>query len=424
MKRETVRILALLLVAACQSVPRPLPPAAGDLRGHLLAVELRNLRNIQRIHEPGLGLVRRFRESGLLADSAEWWVAGHREVLPFAGTWRGIDGIVEFEKQLGSTVRYDKVEIRQYLVSGNEVVAGFFGDGIARATGKPFSGEIVRVYSFSVGRVVRVRNYYDTHAYVRAIHPPVAAPAVAAMPIPADTRQAVSRAARGHRRLFRRGAALSGRRRHYADALALWPDSLGIAKRALGSFWRAARYDDAYVWGQKALAREPRSLQVLFNVGVTCGFLVELDCVDSVYPRALDIDSTFVDGYGELAFLAQARGELPAAIRYMERAYSIAPTNDFAVSGLAQMLIPAGEARRARAVMEPRLAADRKARAYGGRSMLTLYGWALLREGDTTGANAAFDEVLRWLAEREAAGQTTYQLYRELQRNRAWRCDS
>jgi hypothetical protein len=64
-------------------------------------------------------------------------------------------------------------------------------------------------------------------------------------------------------------------------------------------------------------------------------------------------------------------------------------------------------------LMKPRLAANRQARAYGGRSMLTLYGWALLQLGDTAGSDAAFEEVLTRLEARERSGQTTYQLYRE-----------
>jgi tetratricopeptide (TPR) repeat protein len=199
----------------------------------------------------------------------------------------------------------------------------------------------------------------------------------------------------------------------YAAALLLWPDSVSVAKRALGSFWRAARYEDAYLWGRRALAREPRSLDVLFDLGVTCGFLVALECVDSTFRRAIELDSSFVDGYGELGFLAQARGDLAEAVRFMEAAYAVAPENDFAVSGLAQMLIPAGQPARARAVMAPRLAVTPRARAYGGRSMRTLDGWALLELGDTAGASAAFEQVLGWLRERERAGQTTYQLYRE-----------
>lgn len=199
----------------------------------------------------------------------------------------------------------------------------------------------------------------------------------------------------------------------YADVLSLQPDSLSIARRALGSFWRAARYDEALTWGRRVLAESPDALGVRFNVGVTCGFLIELECVDSTFRRTVQIDPTFVTGYGELAFLAQARGDLQSAVRHMEAAYRIAPDNDLAVSGLAQMLIPAGEAARARTIMEPRLAANRRAPAYGGRSMLTIYGWALLELGDTAGAVSAFDEVLRVLEERQRAGESTYQLFRE-----------
>lgn len=199
----------------------------------------------------------------------------------------------------------------------------------------------------------------------------------------------------------------------YAAALTVRPDSLAVARRALGSFWRAARYDDAYRWGQRVLAVEPESLGVLFDLGVACGFLVELECVDSVFTRAVAIDPAYLYGYGELAFLAQARGQLADAVRHMEIAHAISPDGDFAVSGLAQMLIPAGEPERARDLMEPRLAANRQARAYGGRSMLTLYGWALLEMGDTASADTAFERVLGWLDERERAGETTYQLHRE-----------
>src|SRR5882672_3337017 len=51
----------------------------------------------------------------------------------------------------------------------------------------------------------------------------------------------------------------------YAAALAIAPSNLEVAKRALGSFWRAARYEDAYLWGQRVLAREPDSLDALFD---------------------------------------------------------------------------------------------------------------------------------------------------------------
>jgi uncharacterized protein len=166
---RAVLILAMVVGVGCRSVPPLDPSRSGPLAGHLSPMERREFDAIRRIHEPGLGLIQRFRDSGLLADTAEWWVAGPRDVLPFAGSWRGLAGVVEFQRQLDATMRYDKVELREYLVSGNQVGAIFFGEGVARATGKPFRSEIVRLYTFEDGKVVRVRNFYDTESYARAV---------------------------------------------------------------------------------------------------------------------------------------------------------------------------------------------------------------------------------------------------------------
>ena len=172
--------LLTFIVAACRhaasTIPAPPgalgppPHAAVVLRGHLSPMEARELELIRWIHE-GPGIIQRFRDSGALADSVEWFVPGPREVLPFAGSWRGIEGIAEFHRRLDATMRYDKVELREYLASANSVAAVFVGEGVARETGRPFRSEIVRLYTFdgTTGRIVRVRNYYDTGAYVAAV---------------------------------------------------------------------------------------------------------------------------------------------------------------------------------------------------------------------------------------------------------------
>jgi ketosteroid isomerase-like protein len=169
-----------LLVAACRTPAlgpaasnRPLgapPPAARALEGHLSEQEARELGVIRWIHE-GPGIIQRFRDSGALADSVEWVVPGPPDILPFAGTWRGLSGIIEFQRRLDSTMRYDRVELLEYLVSANSVAAVFIGEGVSKVTGRPFRSEILRLYSFDpTGRkIVRVRNYYDTSAYVRAV---------------------------------------------------------------------------------------------------------------------------------------------------------------------------------------------------------------------------------------------------------------
>ena len=165
-----VLLLTLLCLPACVS-STPLPPQAAGLAAHLSREERQHLEAIRHIHD-GPSIVKRARESGTLAENVEWWVSGPAEILPFAGTWRGLDGIAEFHKKLAQTMRYDKVELQQYLVSGDDVAAIFIGEGIARATGRAFRSEIVRLYTFRDGKVVRVRNYYDTAAYVAAVASP------------------------------------------------------------------------------------------------------------------------------------------------------------------------------------------------------------------------------------------------------------
>lgn len=159
----------LLSLAGCATAAQSRGIAPAYLRGQMSAQEQRNFELVRQIHEPGLGLIQRLRNSGLLAKDFEWWVAGPPGILPFAGTWKGLEGVEAFQKQLGQTMRYDKVEVQRYLVSGDDVAAIFLGEGIARATGRPFRSEIVRLYTFRDQKIVLVRNYYDTAAYVAAV---------------------------------------------------------------------------------------------------------------------------------------------------------------------------------------------------------------------------------------------------------------
>lgn len=171
-------LVSVLLAASCRVAtpvvtPSPLgppPPAAAALQGHLSPQEARELAVIRWIHE-GRGVIQRFRDSGAMADSVEWIVPGPSNILPFAGTWRGLAGVAEFQRQLDATMRYDRVELQQYLVSANSVAAVFLGQGIALGTGRPFRSEILRLYTFdSAGaKIIRVRNFYDTGAYIAAV---------------------------------------------------------------------------------------------------------------------------------------------------------------------------------------------------------------------------------------------------------------
>ncbi|MGQ0836180.1 MAG: nuclear transport factor 2 family protein [Gammaproteobacteria bacterium] len=171
--RAAALIIVGTLVLGCQTAQRPTPavlPAVQRLAGHLSPQEGRELAAIRAIHEGEGSTISKFRESGLLDDNAEWFVAGPPELLPFSGSWRGLAGVAEFQRRLGETMRYDRVELREYLVSGNQVAVIFWGEGVAHATNRPFRSEIVRLYTFDGDKIVRVRNYFDSASYVSALH--------------------------------------------------------------------------------------------------------------------------------------------------------------------------------------------------------------------------------------------------------------
>lgn len=168
MRLALLTLLFIPLAACASGTSTNLPLEARSLSGHLSKLERQHLDAIAYIHG-GRSIIQRARESGALADNVEWWVSGPSEILPFAGTWRGLEGVARFHKKLSETMRYDKVELQRYMVSGDDVAAIFLGEGVARATGKPFRSEIIRLYTFADGKVVRVRNYYDTAAYIKAV---------------------------------------------------------------------------------------------------------------------------------------------------------------------------------------------------------------------------------------------------------------
>jgi ketosteroid isomerase-like protein len=122
-----------------------------------------------------LALVARLRPHGeepllpALAVDVEWWVAGPPEILPWAGTFRGRDAVARWFDDLNAIMDYQRFEATEFIAQDDTVVVVHEAQGIARATGRPFASDIVRIWTVRGGEVTRVRSYYDTHAYVAAL---------------------------------------------------------------------------------------------------------------------------------------------------------------------------------------------------------------------------------------------------------------
>ena len=105
----------------------------------------------------------------LAADDIEWWAAGPSEVLPWAGSWRGKDAVSRWFDVLNGTLEYDTWEPYETVVQGETLVEFVRGGGKVRANGRRYEGDIVRVWTFRRGKIVRVRSFYDTAKYAEAM---------------------------------------------------------------------------------------------------------------------------------------------------------------------------------------------------------------------------------------------------------------
>jgi ketosteroid isomerase-like protein len=105
---------------------------------------------------------------GLLSDDVEWWAAGSPDRLPWAGTVHGPDGVRGWLETLNEHMQYERFELVELYEDGDSVVEIVRASGRATASGRPFESEVVRIWTFSDSKAVRVRSYYDTAAYERS----------------------------------------------------------------------------------------------------------------------------------------------------------------------------------------------------------------------------------------------------------------
>lgn len=103
----------------------------------------------------------------MIAEDAEWSAPGP-EVVPYFGERRGRDGALEFFKQLGSNVEFERFEPGDFVAEGERVVALGFERGRVRRTGKAFDNHWALVFTVRGGMVAGLRIYENTSAVAEA----------------------------------------------------------------------------------------------------------------------------------------------------------------------------------------------------------------------------------------------------------------
>jgi ketosteroid isomerase-like protein len=104
-----------------------------------------------------------------LADDVEFTAIGDHALLPWAGSFRGRDGVLEWRARLGGALKYDSWEPLSWVGEGDTVLELAHASGHARATGRSYESDLARVWTFRNGLVIRVVTFYDTLTYALAI---------------------------------------------------------------------------------------------------------------------------------------------------------------------------------------------------------------------------------------------------------------
>ena len=102
----------------------------------------------------------------LQTDDVVWTFQGS-SMIPFAGTYRGREGIAEFFSLVGEALEFELFEPREFVAQGDTVVLGY-ERSIAKTTGRSFEQEWAHVYTLRDGKIATGRFFEDTAAEAAA----------------------------------------------------------------------------------------------------------------------------------------------------------------------------------------------------------------------------------------------------------------
>lgn len=101
------------------------------------------------------------------AADIEWQLPAMQSV-PFAGTWRGHDGVMQFLQTLAETQDVIEFQPEEFVAQDDEVIVlGHFKMRV-KATGRVSESAWAHVWTVDAGKITRFREYVDTAAVSRA----------------------------------------------------------------------------------------------------------------------------------------------------------------------------------------------------------------------------------------------------------------
>lgn len=132
-------------------------------------VDMENLQIIQQMY-------RNFGEKNMEAvlscfDKDVVWVRPGESVIPFSGTFKGMEGLAKMFTIVAQTVKINSLVPKKMLANDDTVVVIGSDNADVIATGKSYTSEWVYVYTLKDKKITHVHVYIDTMELAKAFQP-------------------------------------------------------------------------------------------------------------------------------------------------------------------------------------------------------------------------------------------------------------
>lgn len=104
----------------------------------------------------------------VLDEHVDWFFVGQPEAIPYAGVRHGREEVLNFFIMVSKTVEVLTFEPLEVMAFEDKVLALGYERVRVKATGKVFDTDWAHLFTFAQGKIVKLREFYDTAAMAAA----------------------------------------------------------------------------------------------------------------------------------------------------------------------------------------------------------------------------------------------------------------
>ena len=109
--------------------------------------------------------------TGLIAADAAWTYFGPENILPFAGTFHGPEGVGEFFRIVNEALAEPRAGRREYLVSDNRVIVPGWEESTVKSTGARYRVDNVHLFTVQDGKITKFEEFINSSDVVEGFLP-------------------------------------------------------------------------------------------------------------------------------------------------------------------------------------------------------------------------------------------------------------